>query len=101
MGSVLEEGCLGWLGARADSGTGQAVPALACWPGPARACGGWPAPNRRAAPGSRPSQGGHRDCLAVGLDGLFVLAGQVGMIMAVFVPISGYRCSKNRRDGRI
>src|SRR5215472_13655909 len=44
---------------------------------------------------------GHRDCLAVSLDGLLVLADQVGMIMAVFVPISGYKCSKNCRDGRI
>src|SRR5215475_8828399 len=47
------------------------------------------------APGSRPSQRGHRDCLPVSLDGLLVLAGHVGMIMAVFVPISGYRSSKN------
>ena len=35
------------------------------------------------------------------VDVWLVPAGQVGMILAVFVPISGYKCSKNRRDGRI
>ena len=28
-------------------------------------------------------------------------AGQMGTIMAGFVPNLGYKCSKNRRDGRI
>jgi hypothetical protein len=51
---------------------------------------------------SRPwRQRGHLDCVAAILDVLLVPAGQVGMIMASFVPISGYKCSKNRRDGRI
>src|SRR5262249_17185211 len=55
-----------------------------------------------AAPGSRPSrQRDQQDCVAAALDALLIPAGQVGMIMAVFVPISGYKCSKNRRDGRI
>ena len=59
-------------------------------------------PNRPAAPGSRPSrQRGHQDCVAAALDGLLIAAGQVGMIMVGFVPISGYKRSKNRRDGRI
>ena len=35
------------------------------------------------------------------VDVLLFPAGQVGMILAVFVPISGYKCSKNSRDGRI
>ena len=35
------------------------------------------------------------------LDALLIPAGQVGMIMADFVPISGYKRSKNSRDGRI
>src|SRR5262249_36623520 len=52
--------------------------------------------------GSRPwRQRGHQDCMAAILDALLILAGQVGMIMADFVPISGYKRSKNRRDGRI
>ena len=49
---------------------------------------------------------GHRSAVigiapAVSLDDLLLLAGQVGMIMAGFVPISGYKRSKNSRDGRI
>ena len=52
--------------------------------------------------GSRPwRQRGHQDCLATVLDALLIPAGQVGMIMAGFVPISGYKRSKTRRDGRI
>ena len=39
--------------------------------------------------------------LAAALDALLIPAGRVGMIMAGFVPISGYKRSKNRRDGRI
>jgi len=35
------------------------------------------------------------------VDVLLFPAGQVGMIMAGFVPISGYKRSKNSRDGRI
>src|SRR5262249_33725892 len=49
-----------------------------------------------AAPGSRPwRQRGHQDCIAAILDALLIPAGQVGMIMAVFVPTSGYKRSKN------
>ena len=52
--------------------------------------------------GSRPwRQRGHRDCVAAILDALLIPAGQVGMIMADFVPISGYKRSKTSRDGRI
>ena len=96
MGSAPEECCLGWLDARADYGAGQAVPLWRAGPGRLAPAGGRPMQNRRAAPGSRPSQRGHRDCPAVSLDGLLVLAGQVGMIMASFVLISGYKCSKNQ-----
>ena len=39
--------------------------------------------------------------MAAILDVLLIPAGQVGMIMAGFVPISEYGCSKNSRDGRI
>jgi len=47
--------------------------------------------------GSRPSrQRGHPDCVAAILDALLIPAGQVGMIMAGFVPISGYKRSKNQ-----
>ena len=52
--------------------------------------------------GSRPwRQRGHQDCMAAIVDALLIPAGQVGMIMAGFVPISGYKRSKIRRDGRI
>jgi hypothetical protein len=52
--------------------------------------------------GPRPwRQRGHQDCMAAILDALLIPAGQVGMIMAGFVPISGYKRSKNSRDGRI
>jgi pimeloyl-ACP methyl ester carboxylesterase len=40
--------------------------------------------------------GGLLDCGAVGLDALLIAAGQVGMIMAGFVPNSRYKRSKNR-----
>jgi hypothetical protein len=33
--------------------------------------------------------------MAAALDALLIPAGQVGMIMAGFVPNSGYKCSKN------
>jgi len=50
-------------------------------------------PQRR---GSRPlRQRGRQDCMAAILDALLIPAGQVGMIMAGFVPISGYKRSKN------
>ena len=50
-------------------------------------------PQRR---GSRPlRQRGRQDCMAAILDALLIPAGQVGMIMAGFVPILGYKCSKN------
>jgi hypothetical protein len=53
-------------------------------------------PTRPAAPGSRPSwPRGHQDCVAAALNALLIPAGQVGMIMAGFVPNSGYKCSKN------
>jgi hypothetical protein len=93
---------LGSLNARADSGAGQPFrhgvlvkthPRLLwedrCLTGPPRR-------------GSRPSrQHGHQDGVAAAFDALPIPAGQMGMLMAGFVPISGYKCSKNRRDGRI
>jgi len=50
-------------------------------------------PQRRE---SRPlRQRGRQDCMAAILDALLIPAGQVGMIMAGFAPISGYKRSKN------
>jgi hypothetical protein len=52
---------------------------------------------RRAGSGASPSrQRGHPDCVAATVDALFIPAGQVGTIMADFVPNSGYKCSKNQ-----
>jgi hypothetical protein len=56
-------------------------------------------PQRR---GSRPlRQRGRQDCTAAILDALLIPAGQVGMIITGFVPISGTSVRKTRRDGRI
>jgi len=103
VGSAPKGDCLGCLGARDGApplgklfGHGVLVkthPRL-LWEG--RCLTG---PPRR---GSRPwRQRGHQDCMAAIVDVLLFPAGQVGMIMAGFVPISGYKRSKNSRDGRI
>ncbi len=103
MGSAPKQYCLGCLDAR------RPAPALGklsrhgvlvkAPPAPAV---GRQIPDRPAAPGSRLSrQRDHQDCVAAASDALLIPAGKVGMIMAGFVPISGYKCSKNRRDGRI
>src|SRR5215470_16036016 len=79
-----------------------AVPPWRAGPGPPAPAVGRQVPDRPAAPGSRPSrQRDQQDCVAAALDVLLIPAGQVGTIMAVSFPISGYKCSKNSREGRI
>jgi hypothetical protein len=96
VGSAPKGYCLGCLDARADSGAGQLFchgvlvkthPRLLwedrCLSGP---------PRRDLGPSRQRDQ---QDCIAAALDALLIPAGQVGTIMAVFVPNSGYKCSKN------
>jgi hypothetical protein len=79
-----------------DSGAGQAVPPWRAGQGPPAPAVGRQVPDRPAAPGIRLSrQRDLQDCVAAASDALLIRAGQVGMIMAGFVPISGYKCSKN------
>ena len=102
MGSAPKGCCPGCLDDRADSGAGQLFRHGVLVKTRQRLLWEDRYLTGQAAPVSRPSR--RRDqqgCVAAALDALLIPAGQVGTIMAVFVPNSGYKRSKNRRDGRI
>ena len=81
--------CSGWLGARAAPALGKLFRYGVLVQARPRRLGG----GRRLTGAPRRDLGhrgaGHRDCLAVGLDGVLVPAGPVGMIMVVSFPFRG------------